>query len=226
MDYVVATNKIWNKDLFYRKSKDFSGNWHIISSPEKLTINRLKEIKPRYVFFPHWSYIIPVEIYTQFECIIFHMTDVPYGRGGSPLQNLISRGIYETNLTALRCVKALDAGPVYTKKKLSLYGSAEEIYIRAGKITWELIRWIVENNPIPIEQKDEPVNFLRRKPEDGDVSKLETLQQFFDFIRMLDADGYPPSFLEVGKFKLEFSRASFKQGYVCADVKICMKDNS
>ncbi len=27
----------------------------------------------------------------KFECVCFHMTDVPYGRGGSPLQNLIIR---------------------------------------------------------------------------------------------------------------------------------------
>jgi len=37
------------------------------------------------------------------------MTDVPYGRGGSPLQNLIVRGHTETKLTALRCVRDLDA---------------------------------------------------------------------------------------------------------------------
>ena len=31
------------------------------------------------------------EIHENYKCIIFHMTDLPFGRGGSPLQNLISR---------------------------------------------------------------------------------------------------------------------------------------
>jgi methionyl-tRNA formyltransferase len=68
---------------------------------------------PRYVFFAHWSWKIPRAVYEAHECVIFHMTDVPFGRGGSPLQNLISRGIYETKLSALRCVEEMDAGPVY-----------------------------------------------------------------------------------------------------------------
>ena len=41
------------------------------------------------------------------------MTDVPYGRGGSPLQNLIVRGYSEIKLTVLQMVKAFDAGLVY-----------------------------------------------------------------------------------------------------------------
>ena len=44
------------------------------------------------------------------------MTDLPYGRGGSPLQNLIINGHKETMMSALRCVQELDAGPIYLKK--------------------------------------------------------------------------------------------------------------
>lgn len=32
----------------------------------------------------------------------FHMTNFPYGRGGSPLQNLMKRGHHTTTITALR----------------------------------------------------------------------------------------------------------------------------
>ncbi len=56
------------------------------------------------------------------------MTDLPYGRGGSPLQNLIQRGHTSTMLTALRCGAGLDTGDVYLKQPLSLHGSAEEIF--------------------------------------------------------------------------------------------------
>ena len=56
------------------------------------------------------------------------MTDLPFGRGGSPLQNLITRGISKTKISALRCNEEIDAGPIYLKRPLSLHGSAEEIY--------------------------------------------------------------------------------------------------
>lgn len=80
------------------------------------------------------------------------MTDLPFGRGGSPLQNLIVRGINETQLTALRCVAALDAGPIYMKRRLSLFGTDEEILLRASKLTEEMIESIVSEQPTPQPQ--------------------------------------------------------------------------
>jgi methionyl-tRNA formyltransferase len=154
------------------------------------------------------------------------MTDVPFGKGGSPLQNLISRGIYETKLTSLRCAKDLDSGPVYIKRDFSLYGSAEEIYIRASELSWDMIKWIVKAEPIPKEQIGKSVLFTRRNPEDGDMKNLATITEVFDYIRMLDAEGYPQAFLETDFFRVEFSRASMKKGHVLADVKITMKDKN
>ena len=62
------------------------------------------------------------------------MTDLPYGRGGSPLQNLIVRGHNDTMISAKESVKKiLIQGWWLPKKPLSLLGSAEEIFIRANK---------------------------------------------------------------------------------------------
>ena len=62
------------------------------------------------------------------------MTDLPYGRGGSPLQNLIIiRGLKTTKITAFKCVAEIDVGPVYLKKTLSLEGNAQDIYFKINK---------------------------------------------------------------------------------------------
>lgn len=95
------------------------------------------------------------------------MTDVPYGRGGSPLQNLILAGHTETQLTALKMVEEMDAGPVYAKRPLSLEGKAQEIYENTGKLSFELIEWIIANNPEPIAQEGAISTFKRRKPVPG-----------------------------------------------------------
>jgi len=34
------------------------------------------------------------------------------------------------------------------------------------------------------------------------------LEKIYDYIRMLDAEGYPGAFIKFRKYKLEFSRAS------------------
>jgi hypothetical protein len=72
------------------------------------------------------------------------MTDVPFGRGGSPLQNLIVRGRRETKLTALRMSREFDAGPVYMKEPLSLEGGAEEIYLGSADLMWRNLSHRVE----------------------------------------------------------------------------------
>ncbi len=197
----------------------------LITKQEELTEDVLQKLRPRYVFFPHWSYRIPENIFNQFECVIFHMTDLPFGRGGSPLQNLIARGIYDTKITALRCVEEMDAGPIYLKRPFNLHGSAEEIYLRASGVVEEMIVEIIEQEPEPIAQIDEPIEFKRRKPEDGDLAITESLDQVFDLIRMLDAEGYPNAFLKIGPLKFEFSRAAKKTGQVMADVRITYVDD-
>ena len=225
MSYVLATSREWNVPMKERLEERTACSFTLITQKDELTLERLRHLQPDYVFFPHWSYIIPEIIFNHFQCIIFHMTDVPFGRGGSPLQNLIARGIYQTKISALRCVKEVDAGPVYMKKDLCLHGSAEEIYLRAGEIIEEMIVEIIQTNPSPQEQSGKPVAFQRRKPGQGDISKLESLEQVFDHIRMLDADGYPQAFIEMGDFRLEFSRASLKYDKVIADVRIIRKED-
>lgn len=196
---------------------------HRVRNKEELTRELLDAQNPDWVFFPHWSWKIPAEIFGKFRCVIFHMTDLPEGRGGSPLQNLIVRGRRETMISALHCVEEMDAGPVYLKQPLSLLGTADEILMRAAGMISEMIEKIVSSGVEPTPQMGEPTYFKRRTPADGDVRPLADMCQVFDFIRMLDGSGYPPAFLETEHFRFEFSRASLKPDCVLADVKITRK---
>lgn len=194
-----------------------------INKKEELTKAKLDEISPDYIFFPHWSFIIPPEIFQNFECIVFHMTDLPFGRGGSPLQNLIVQGYSETKLSAIRVAEGIDTGDVYLKKTISLLGSAEEIFLRMGDTMKAMIEEIITGRLVPKPQEGEVVQFKRRKPEEGNIMELDSLQKVYDFIRMLDAEGYPSAFLETEHLKLEFSRASLKKDRIIADVRIFKK---
>ena len=220
MSYVIAYNRPWCRNLSERLEKKTGKNFVAIDNKKDLNRDHLNSINPKHIFFPHWSYIIPEEIFENFNCIIFHMTDLPYGRGGSPLQNLIVRGHTETMISAIQCVKEIDAGPVYLKKPLSLGGCAEEIFIRANQVVERMIIKILKTNPRPAPQTGEVTRFKRRKPEDGNLSGAESMDEIYNYIRMLDANGYPPAFVRIGDYKLEFSRASRKVGTIHASVKI------
>lgn len=220
---VIAASRKGYADLAPELSGLTGVEFVFIGSREELTLERLQALQPRYVFFPHWSYLIPATIFSAFECIIFHMTDVPFGRGGSPLQNLVARGIYQTKISALRCVAELDAGPVYLKRDLSLHGNAEEIYRRAASVIRDMIVEVVRTQPQPQPQAGEVVAFHRRTPEESNLCELTELQQVFDYIRMLDAEGYPKAFLETEHLRFEFSRGSLQQDCLLADVRIYRK---
>lgn len=216
--YILVSQHVRHQALFERLQSTLVGDWHFITQKEQFNIERLIEINPQYIFMPHWSYKIPLSITEAFTCIMFHMTDLPFGRGGSPLQNLIVRGFKETKLSAFRCNEQLDSGPIYAKLPLSLTGSAREIFSRADRLVSQLIFDIIQQNIEPEDQVGEVIEFQRRTPAQGDISLLTELSDVYDYIRMLDADGYPNAFLDVGALSLTFSHAKYDGQQITAQV--------
>jgi methionyl-tRNA formyltransferase len=105
-----------------------------------------------------------------------------------------------------------------------LHGAAEEIYLRASKVIEEMIMEIVDASLDPYAQTGDPVYFQRRKPEQGNLLEAESIEELFDLIRMLDAEGYPHAFIDIKGKRLEFSRAKLSPDSILADVKITMTD--
>lgn len=223
--YLIVSEKSWHEILYKNLSENFSGGcWKLVQKKEDFNLEILNKLKPDKIFIPHWSYIIPSSIYEKFECIVFHMTDLPYGRGGSPLQNLIIRGKKNTKISAIRVKKGMDTGPVYIKKTLSLQGSAKEIFLRSSPIIESMVQEIIRKDLKPTKQEGEITEFKRRKPEQGNLKDLKNIQQVYNYVRMLDCDGYPPAFIETKDFRFEFSRASLKsENEILADVRIIKK---
>ena len=208
---VILSEQTFNKDIVSNLSKMQKNiNWILIDKREEFNLEYLRAIKTDVIFIPHWSYIIPNDIFENYECIVFHMTDLPFGRGGSPLQNLISRGIYSTKISALKVDKGIDTGDVYLKENLELDGAATDIFERANHIIQKMIISILQNKIKPVPQKGKVTIFKRRKPHQSNIIELETLQKVYDYIRMLDADGYPKAYLENKFLKFEFNNANFK----------------
>ncbi len=222
--FILLTNKPWHDDLYSNLCYDIHANWIRIKTRNEFTYVKIKKLKPAKIFIPHWSHLIPPEIFNNFECIVFHMTDLPYGRGGSPLQNMIIRGFEKTMISALRVTDGLDTGDIYLKEPLSLLGTAEEIFIRSTKLINIMINKIICEELSPLKQEGNPVIFKRRKPDDSDISKLESIESIFNFIRMLDCEGYPSAYIEKGEYRFEFTRASLKADKsIIADVRIIKK---
>jgi len=227
MKIIICTIKSWNIKMAEQLKALSQDDITIMTQRSELTLDNVEKINPDYIFFPHWSYIIPKEIYENYNCVVFHMTDLPFGRGGSPLQNLIVRGIKKTKISAIKVVGDIDAGPVYFKEDLELYGSATEIFYRTSKIIFEkMIPDMIKNKPQARPQQGEVVKFARRTPDMSEITKDMSLEQIYDHIRMLDAEGYPHAFIKMGKYRLEFTRAGLGYNEISCNVVIREEDEN
>ena len=215
---VIATVKEWNINNYFELKKELENEYslYLLTNKDELSFENIEKINPKYIFFPHWSWIIPQKIYENYESILFHMTDLPYGRGGSPLQNLITNKIYNTKITAIKVSKELDEGDIYLKEDFDISkGSAKEIYENASNLIFKkLIPNIIKKNIVPKKQEGDIVLFKRRTPEQSNIKTLNdiSINNLYDFIRMLDAPSYPKAYIELDNLKIELSEVIIKDG--------------
>ena len=120
MSYIIITKKKWDTNNYKILNKK-------IKILKEINIKKINYINPKIVFFIHWSKLIPKDLYERYTCIQFHISDLPRGRGGSPIQNQILRNIKKTKISAFKVEKGLDSGPICMKQDILLDGSAELI---------------------------------------------------------------------------------------------------
>ena len=195
-------------DHFRNKIKQ--KNFIHITNKKDLNLKKINTINPHIIFVPHWHWKINKEIFDKYITIIFHSTPLPFGRGGSPIQNMILKGFSKTKICAIQAKDEMDSGNIFLKKNLSLEGSANEIYIRMYSIILEMIKLLTRNKlPKAIPQKGKIVVFNRRNEKESyvDFSSFK-IDKIYDYIRMLDLDyrKFPKAFTRLGRYKLIFSK--------------------
>ena len=201
MKLIICNSKKW----FTLDEKFFRNNTvKFITKKDELSIEFLQKFNPDYIFFTHWNWIVPEDIHNNYRCVVFHTAPLPYGRGGSPIQNLLLNGFESSPVCALRMTKELDAGAIYSKIDISLKGSLKEIFLRINYAINNLIFEIINNKITPMEQEGKPVIFHRLKNEDNQLPTNVNLKDIYDRIRMLDHDDYPNAYIIHGGYKFEF----------------------
>lgn len=217
---LVANSQTW-----FQLSKKISEMDSVVIAEVKDSdslVSVAEAMQPDYIFAPHWNHFIPQKITERFETVIFHTAPLPFGRGGSPIQNLILSGYSSAPVNALKATPDFDAGPILATQEISLTGNLSQIFERLNRAVNSLIFHVLTNRPNPIEQVGEPTYFRRRSPEQSEIEfQGQSLAEIYDYIRMLDADAYPRAFIRAGEYMLEFSSPELLGGdFVKAAVTI------
>ena len=221
MDKILfVSSKKWfflNKDV---KKLIKKKNIYKITDKKKLNLKNISKINPTKIFFPHWSYRVPNKILKKFECICFHTAPLPYGRGGSPIQNLIIRKFKKAPVCAIKMTNKIDSGPIYLKKNISLNGSLNEIFERISDAVLFMITKIIKNKIIPKHQPGKPLYFKRINEQESIINQFEKLDSVYDKIRMLDSDEYPNAYYKFGNTIIKLQGAKTKKNYILCNAKI------
>ena len=61
---------------------------------------------------------------------------------------------------------------------------------------------------------------FKRITENNLAAGIDSLEKVYDEIRMRDAFHHPLAYIKYGKLRIEFKRASLREDYIEADVKI------
>jgi len=162
-----------------------------------------------YVFFPHFSKLVPKSFYSRFVCVGFHVGNLPEDRGGSPIQNKILRGEYKTFVNAFKIDSSIDGGPVYEQKEIDLEtGNITQIIENVSQVIASMIAKIVSEKTEPIPQLSSPTRFRRLTKKDSKFNFGElSVKQIFDRIRMVDGLDYPRAELECQSKLFKFTNA-------------------
>ena len=219
MKYIIFTKKKWDQKNYLKLKKN-------IFVLDKINIKKINLIKPNIIFFIHWSEIIKKSIFKKYLCIQFHSSNLPKGKGGSPIQNQILLNKKNTKISAFKVTKGLDAGPICIQDTLSLKGSAHQIYKQMEFKCIKMIKKIIKTKKLKFKrQKGEPSFFKRRKASESKINfnKTNSILKLYNFLRMLDAPGYPNAFIKSHNFKLIFNEIKKNRNKIFAKIEIIKK---
>tara|TARA_B110000091_G_scaffold22364_1_gene21126 strand:- start:1597 stop:2235 length:639 start_codon:yes stop_codon:yes gene_type:complete len=143
--------------------------------------------------------------------LVIHESDLPKGRGMSPLTWQILEGKSDIPVTLLEASEELDAGVIYGQKVMELNGSelVDELRDLQFKVTKNLIIDFLDNysNIQGVSQDGTPTFYRARNINDSKLDISKSIEEQFNLFRISDNIRYPAWFEKNGfKYKLEINK--------------------
>jgi len=134
--------------------------------------------------------------------LVVHESDLPYGKGWSPLTWQIIEGKNLIPVSLFEAAKDVDSGPIYAQKFLHFRGDelVDELRMGQFKLTKELCIWFIQEYPDSLnfkkpQNRDNGSYYPRRHPIDSELDPHKTIYDQFNLLRTVDNDNYPAFFL-------------------------------
>jgi methionyl-tRNA formyltransferase len=144
------------------------------------------------------------------HALVVHGSDLPNGRGWSPIIWQLLSGQQDFTLSLIEATNPVDSGRIWNKIKFQILPNAlfGEIQNAIAENTIKLISDVIDNHDSvsPQEQIGEVTYFKRRTPADSELDPRKSIEENFDLIRVSDPVRYPAFFELRGKrYRLQIS---------------------
>lgn len=142
-------------------------------------------------------------LYKNKHNLVVHESDLPKGKGWSPLTWQILEGKNEIPITLFEAEEGIDSGPIYLQNILQLTGNElnEEIKHKQGEATIDLILKFIKKYPKVKGEKQhgEGSFYPKRTQKDSKLDIYKSISEQFNLLRVCDNKRYPAWFIYKGK---------------------------
>lgn len=175
------------------------------------------------VFVFRYGRLIPkktLDLLHEDDCIVvgFHTSPLPEYRGGSPLQHQIIDGKITSEVCSFEMDDGCDTGSVYMRSPITLAGSIDDIWRCIVRLAVDQAQEIIRGKRATCPAGEGPPP-MKRRTDNVIPTTGTSVEQVHRFIQMLDGVGYQSAYLDVGDYRIEFTRSSMsgEEGAVKAD---------
>ena len=158
-------------------------------------VGALRDKKGDYLFLISCSTIIGDDIRKNFRhCVVLHESDLPRGRGWSPMAWQILEGRNEITVSAIKCADPVDSGDIIKQSVLRLDGTElyQDIHRKCFEVKSALLLSVVGDQTLDrddadiIPQRGDATYYRRRTPEDSRINPNQSFAAQFDLLRICE----------------------------------------
>ncbi len=136
--------------------------------------------------------------------IIIHASELPMGKGWSPMFWQILEGKNKIIFTMFEAMGAVDNGAIYMKETLHLTGNELNKELRDKQATLTIsmcIKFLTNYNEYknPVKQVGRESFYKKRTPKDSELDINKSIKEQFNLLRIVDNEHYPAFFYKNNK---------------------------
>tara|TARA_X000001036_G_scaffold438057_1_gene484910 strand:- start:3770 stop:4414 length:645 start_codon:yes stop_codon:yes gene_type:complete len=194
---------------FLQKWKKLNSDNHNIS-----IVNYSSEVKTGDILFLiSCLEIIKEDIRKKFQhTLVIHESDLPHGRGWSPIQWQILNGLNSITVTLLDAADKVDSGDIWKKEIVKFEGHelSNEINEKIFPIKLNLLDFAIKNCNLikkTVQKEIDELHFPRRTSKDSEIDVNKSISEQFNLLRIADNERYPCFFKYKGyNYKISLSK--------------------